>query len=192
MRSTTLRALALATALLAPVAALAQSEPDDQNYPGPGMMWGNGDGWGPGMMGRGGGYGGGYGMMRGCPTMGGGMMRGGDFERSASAWLDGQLAYAHTELAIAAAQEPLWKAYADAVHERSSQMLGTHQAMMGAWRQDGGVAFDKAYDLHIQVMQAHLDAMKANRDAALKLYDGLTEEQRKKAAWVLPASMCMM
>ena len=84
------------------------------------------------------------------------------------------------------------QAYADAVHDRSTQMLGTHQAMMDAWRKDGSLAFDKAYDLHIQVMQAHLDAMKANRDAALKLYDGLTEDQRKKASWVLPASMCMM
>jgi hypothetical protein len=188
MRSTTLRALALTAALLAPVAALAQTEPEDQNYPGPGMMWGNGAGWGPGMMGRDGGYG----MMRGCPTMGGGMMRGEDFQHSAAAWLDGQLAYAHTELGITAAQEPLWKAYADAAHDRSTQMLGTHQAMMDAWRKDGSLAFDKAYDLHIQVMQAHLDAMKANRDAALKLYDGLTEDQRKKASWVLPASMCMM
>lgn len=41
-------------------------------------------------------------------------------------------------------------------------------------------------------MEARLDAMKASRDTSLKLYDSLTPDPQKKAAWVLPQSMCMM
>ena len=197
MRPTILRALALTAVLLAPTAALAQSEPE-QPYDGPRMMWGEDDGsWGPGMMGRGGGAG----MMGGCPMMGammrgpmmgGSMMGGEDFQRSASAWLDGQLAYTHTELGITEAQEPLWKAYVDSVHDRSAGMLAMHQAMWSARRQQQGVPFNEAYDLHIKLMEARLDAMKASRDTSLKLYNALTPEQQKKASWILPQSMCMM
>ena len=196
MRPNILRALALSAMLLIPASAMAQSGSGNQNSPGPGMMWGgqgmmgggqgngygNGYGYGPGMMGGG--------MMRGCPMMGG-MMQGRGFQQSASAWLDGQLAYAHSELGITAAQEPVWKGYADAVHARSEAMISAHQSMMGAmW--GGDLPFNEAYDLHIQVMESHLDAMKANRDAAMKLFDALTPEQQKKASWVLPQSMCMM
>jgi hypothetical protein len=201
-------------------AAWAQSNTNPPTTP-PGMMWGgpgmmNGNGYmmgpgmiGPGMMGpgmMGPGMMGpgmmGYGMMRGCPAMGAmmaGMMGGGqggaadagEYQKSAGAWLDGQIAYAHGELAITAAQEPLWTAYVAAVKARSSQMLESHQSMMGAMWQ-GGLALDKAYDLHIAIMQAHLDAMKASRDATLKLYAALTPAQQQKASWVLPQSMCMM
>lgn len=186
MRLTVLPALALATALLAPLPVLAQSDSDGPPY-GPGMMWDDDGGWGPGMMGRGGGYG----MMRGCPMMGGAMMRGGDFQRSASAWIEGQLAYAHTELGITAEQEPLWKGYADAVRARSAEMLETHRTMMQTmWQRDAPL--DQVYDLHISVMESHLATMKANRDTVMKLYKALTPEQQEKASWVLPRAMCMM
>jgi len=192
MRLKSLAVLTLLAALI-PAAAGAQSSAPDQDYPGPGMMWGSqGNGW----MGQGG-YGG---AMRGCPMFGGGLgmgmnrgqMMGGGFARSSAAWLDGQLAYAHTELAITAAQEPSWKAYADSLHARNDQMLSTHQSMMAAMTSRDALPFDQAYDLHIQVMETHLAAMKANRDAALKLYQALTAEQRKKASWVLPPSLCGM
>jgi hypothetical protein len=188
-----LRVAVFAVALASPAVVLAQSTPPTQNYSGPNMMWG-----GPGMMwnGRGMMWGGqpgalGYGMMRGCPMMGA-MMNGGNYQGSASAWLDGQLAYAHSELAITPAQETAWKDYAAAVRDRSAQMWSPHQSMMGAMWQDDDVPFDQAYDLHIQVMQAHLDAMKTTREASLKLYSALSPDQRKKASWVLPQSMCMM
>ena len=189
MRMKSLAVLTL-LAMLLPAAAGAQSNPPNADDFGPGMMWGSpGNGW----MGPGGGYGG---MMRGCPMLGGGMgrgqMMGGGFARSAAAWIDGQLAYAHTELAITAAQEPEWKAYADSLHARNDQMLSTHRSMMAAMPAKDGLPFDQAYDLHIQVMEPHLAAMKANRDAALKLYKALTPEQQKKASWVLPPSMCGM
>ncbi|GAB2176973.1 hypothetical protein DLREEDagr8_25310 [Dongia sp. agr-C8] len=158
-------------------------------------MWGgdgpNGYRYGPGMMG--------FGMMRGCPMMGGPMMgatmmgdtSGDDYQRSASAWLDGQLAYIHSELAITEAQETAWQGYATAIKERSGQMLSTHQTMMSAMWQDK-LPFDQAYDLHIQVMESHLEATKATRDAALKLFHALTPDQQQKANLVLPQSMCMM
>ena len=187
-----LKVLAVLAGLVVAAPVVAQSTPPGQPV-GPGMMW-NGRGmmwggnqpgnygYGPGMMG--------YGMMQGCPMMGA-MMTGGDYQRSASAWLDGQLAYIHSELAITEAQEPVWKDYAAAVKSRSDRMLAAHRNLMGAiWQ--GGLPFDQAYNLHIEVMQSHLDAMKATRDAALKLYGTLTPDQQKKAAWVLPQSMCMM
>ena len=153
-------------------------------WDGRGMMGGNGMMWGgqPGMMG--------YGMMRGCPMMGA-MMSGDNYQDSASAWLDGQLAYAHSEIAITPPQESAWKDYVAAVQAKSAVMWSSHQSMMGAMWQ-GGVPFDQAYDLHIQIMEAHLDAMKATRDASLKLFSALSPDQQKKASWVLPQSMCMM
>jgi hypothetical protein len=167
MSSSTLRNLLLSLAVIAPLAggagaAWAQSNTNPPTTP-PGMMWGGQ----------------------------GGAADAGEYQKSAGAWLDGQIAYAHGELAITAAQEPLWTAYVAAVKARSSQMLESHQSMMGAMWQ-GGLALDKAYDLHIAIMQAHLDAMKASRDATLKLYAALTPAQQQKASWVLPQSMCMM
>jgi hypothetical protein len=218
MLTSSLRKLLLGLALVVPIVAAnpnagwAQSTTPPSTPPGypPGMMWGgpgmmggNGYMMGPGMMGQGIGPGigpgmMGYGMMRGCPAMGammgyqaGNAPDAGEYQKSAAAWLDGQIAYAHGELAITAAQEPVWATYVAAVKARSSQMLASHQSMMGAMWQ-GGLALDKAYDLHIEIMQAHLDAMKASRDATLKLFAALTPEQKQKASWVLPQSMCMM
>jgi hypothetical protein len=189
MAKSTGLALAMVVALVLPVPALAQSSqpdnPPNMMWDGPGMMgnrpWG-GSGYGPGMMG--------YGMMGRCPMMGA-MMGGGDYSQSAAAWLDGQFAYAHSEIGITDAQEPAWKTYVAAVKDRSGRMLAEHQSMMGAMWQ-GGLPFDQAYGLHIDIMQAHLDAMKTTRDAAMKLYGALTPDQQKKASWVLPQSMCMM
>ncbi len=196
MSTKTLLACVVFAALAVATPALAQSDQPPSQWPGRNMMmWGgdgpNGYGYGPGMMG--------YGMMRGCPMMGGSMMGGAmmgavpgsDYQRSASAWLDGQLAYIHSELGIAQAQEAAWEGYAAAIKARSGQMLTTHQTMMTAMWQDK-LPFDQAYDLHIQVMQSHLDAMKTTRDAALSLFRVLTPEQQEKANWVLPQSMCLM
>ncbi|WP_395022344.1 Spy/CpxP family protein refolding chaperone [Dongia sp.] len=192
MPSKTLLASVVIAALAIATPALGQSEPQDQpssQWPGRNMMmWGGGgpNGYGPGMMG--------FGMMRGCPMMAGSMMGAAsdsDYQRSASAWLDGQLAYIHSELAITPAQEPAWDVYAAAIKARSGQMLSTHQTMMSAMWQDK-LPFDQAYDLHIQAMESHLDAMKTTRDAALKLFHALTPDQQEKASWVLPQSMCMM
>jgi hypothetical protein len=193
MSKNTLLALAMIAALAVPGQSFAQSSQPGSGpnmmwggpnmmWGGPGMMWNRGSGYGPGMMGNG--------MMGGCPMMGA-MMGGGNYQQSAAAWLDGQFAYAHSEIGVTDAQEPAWKAYVSAVKDRSDQMIAGHQSMMGAMWQ-GGLPFDQAYSLHIDIMQAHLDAIRATRDAALKLYGALTPDQQKKASWVLPQSMCMM
>ena len=191
--------LLVACAIVAALAvnpAFAQSTP--QNQPvgtsmmgrNQGMMWG-GMMWGgnsPGDYRAGAGMVG-FGMMRGCPMMAG--AGGPDFQRSASAWLDGQLAYLHSELDISDAQEPAWKAFAAAIRDRSGLMLTRHQSMMRTLWQDD-LPFDQAYDAQIEMMQAHLEALKATKTAALTLYRALTPEQRQRAARALPQSMCLM
>jgi hypothetical protein len=101
------------------------------------------------------------------------------------------MAYLHSELGISDAQEPVWKTFAAAIRDRSGQMLTRHQSMMSALWQDD-LPFDQAYDTQIEFMQSHLEAMKATKAAALGLYRALTPEQQRRAARVLPQSMCLM
>jgi hypothetical protein len=196
MIASILRTVLLLACLSVPAAAMAQSTTPAPGNGGPGMMWGA-----PGMMGNGYRYhdGMGFGMgpgamgpafMTGCSSLGV-MMSRRDHPDWATAWLDGQLAFAHSAIGITETQEPAWAQYVKIVRDRSIPIFSLHRDMMSAmWRDD--LSFDEALALHIQVMEAHLAAMKATRDAALALYDALSPDQKKKAAWALSPSLCMM
>jgi len=180
---------------------------------GPGMM-GNmpmgmgmmGQGMGPGMMG-------GQGMMGGCPmmrsgmmgqgmtgmgmqpgmgmggmmgTMGPGMMGG-----MMQPYADANLAYAKAMLKITDAQEPAWAMYATTLKSNNQAMLDLQQK---TWAQTGQTmpsTIDRI-DWHAQLMEAHLNALKALKPATEGLYKVLTPEQQQTANLLLPGMCCMM
>jgi hypothetical protein len=157
----------LGLAALSPT--LGQS--NDQGGPGFGMMGGGCPMMGmmgQGMMGHG---------MMGGGMMGGGMM-GGMMAGSMGAMADGRLAFLKSELAITAGQEEAWNGYAKAVKDRVEVMQGLHQTMLDTMQK--GTALERM-DVHIQAMQAMLDAMKDVKPATEKLYAALTDAQKKLA-----------
>jgi hypothetical protein len=165
--TTSLLAL-LGLAALGP--SLAQT--NDQGGPGFGMMGGGCPMMGmmgQGMMGRG---------MMGGGMWGGGMWGQGVMGNRMNAIADGRLAYLKTELGITQAQEEAWNGYAKAVKDRVEVMQGLHQTMFESMQK--GTALERM-DLHIQAMQAMLDAMKDVKPATEKLYAALSADQKKLA-----------
>ncbi len=106
-----------------------------------------------------------------------------------SSHLAGRLAFVKAELAIDQAQEAGWQKYADAVQDRAqsifSGMPGMHHAAMS------GADFPAQFDARVQSMEAQLSGLKAIRNAAVGLYDGLNEEQKAKADTFLAMSLCI-
>lgn len=195
---------ALGLTLTAP-AAMAQDNDTTAPQPGYGMMGGWGQGMGPGMMGqgrgmRGGGYGygmmgggygmmgGGYGMMGGgCGMMGWGAS-GGDYDT----YLDGRIAFLKAELKITADQEAAWNEYADAMRTNSQTMISMHGTMMQMFRNSGR---DRSVldmlNFRIEAMKARLSSLEELKPATEKLYNALSDEQKKKADDILPVMGCM-
>jgi len=166
---------------------------------GPGMMGGQGMGMGgcpmmrSGMMGQGMGQGGmgmmGPGMMGG-QGMGGmmGMMGPGGMMQP---FADANLAYTKAMLKITDAQEAAWTAYVTALKAHSQAMLDLQQKM---WTQTGQTmpsTVDRM-DWHAQLMEAHLNALKALKPATEALYKVLTPEQQQTANLLLPGMCCTM
>jgi len=120
----------------------------------------------------------------GCPTMGmmgqgmmgQGMMSG--RQARMGAVVDGRLAYLKGELNLADAQMEAWNGYADAVKGRVAVMQGMRQGMMDAMQK--GSATERM-DVRIKGMEAMVEAMKAVKPAAEKLYAVLTDDQKKIA-----------
>ena len=190
--------LALGLALSAP-AARAQDDTGTAPQPGYGMMkgWGQGagQGMGPGMMGQGmmgrgmmgsGQMGQGYGrgMMGGCGMMG----SGGDY----GTYLDGRIAFLKAELKITADQETAWSEYADAMRTNSQTMVSMRGTMMQMFRnggQDRSVV--DMLDFRIEAMKARLETLQELKPATEKLYNALSDEQKKTADDILPVMGCM-
>ena len=136
--------------------ALAQPMGPRGGYgPGPGRMGPGMMGGGPGMMGSGYGFG------------------------DPAAYLDRLKA----ELAITAAQEAVWNAYADAVKSSAAQMQGLHQTM---WEAMGTADWKERRDMMNGMFQARQASFDTVHEAATKLQAVLTPEQNKKANWALP------
>ncbi|MDE2334280.1 MAG: Spy/CpxP family protein refolding chaperone [Rhodospirillales bacterium] len=134
-------------------------------------------GYGPGrgtMMSRGPG-GMGPGMMGGAP-MGPGM----DGRR----WdVPGYLDALKRRLGITAAQEAAWKEYADTVSGVAEQMQGLHQTMFEAM---GTATWHESQQMMNEMFQARQQARSTVHDAATKLLQDLSAEQKTAAEQVLP------
>lgn len=134
---------------------------------GPG--WGHGMGWGgmsdwdrPGsMMGRGGGRG-----MMGGPAQ----------------FIEGRIAFQRAELQVTDEQEDLFEAYAEALKSAAEGMGPMHQRM---WSGEYPETLPERLQLRIDDMTARLAAMEAVKEAALPLYEALSEEQKAVADTIM-------
>ena len=164
-----------AVALIAVFAAAPSLAQGNQMPMGQGTM---GQAMGPGMMP------GGMGMMN-CPMMG--MM---------AEHKEGYIAFLKTELAITDAQANVWDPFANAIRELAGKMQAMPMgSMMGGGMMGGGqerTPLPDALKQSVETMQAHLDGLKAVRDAAGPLYQALSQEQRAKADQLLGCPMHMM
>jgi hypothetical protein len=170
------------------IAEEASSPNSDQqsSWPmGPNGMMGH---MGPGMMGGMMGYGGGYPMMgpnamMARQPMGPGMMM------DVGPAMEGQLAYIKAEIGVTDAEQPAWDGYANAVKARTSTMRDIHQAMWKAMQTGSAI---ERLEARTQAMQSMVDSMKAIKPALETLYNGLSEDQKRKADLLLGSGCCMM
>jgi hypothetical protein len=158
-----------AASLILTASALAQQPPAEPQAPargqpgtmmGPEMM-GHGD-WAPWMMGMGRHHG----MML-APGM-------------IQAFAEGKLAFLKSWLGITEAQSGPWTAFADVVRAQAKSMAESHQKRMPTPGQPEAT-LPQWVDLHLQMMEEHLVAMKKIKPALDALYQALTPEQRQKA-----------
>ena len=92
--------------------------------------------------------------------------------------IEGRIAFQKAELGITDAQLPQWNAFADAMRNGAKGM----QTAMATAMQAGMPATAPArMDAMVQMMSAHLDAMKATTTASKALYAVLTDAQKKTA-----------
>jgi hypothetical protein len=163
-----------AASLILAGSALAQQPPAEPQAPargqprtmmGPGMtgpgMMGHGD-WAPWMMG----LGRHHGMM-----MAPGMIQ---------AFAEGKLAFLKSLLGITEAQSGPWNAFAEVVRAQAKSMAESQQKRMPVPGQPE-VTLPQWVDLHLQMMEEHLAALKKIKPALDALYQALTPEQRQKA-----------
>ena len=125
----------------------------------------------------------GQGMCRGQMVM----MRAAGMDGAPASHLEARLAFAKAELAITAAQDDAWQAYASALRSQAQQagMPAMHRAMAD------NAAFPARFDARITTLEGRLAGMKAIREAAVALYDKLDDGQKKKADMLLPMSLCL-
>lgn len=159
-------------AVLIAGSAVAQGGMTQDRY-GSGMM----QGMGPGMMGGDDGAFGPMGRM--------GRMMMGDPGRH----MAGRLAFIEAELGITEGQRPLWEAYAAAAREAADSMADMHARMQDL---TGLPALPERLALMEELMESRLAALRAVREQATALYEGLTPEQRALADAVMGMGMGMM
>ena len=143
--------------------APARGQPGAMMDPGmmrPGMM-GHGD-WAPWMMGLGRHH-----EMMMAPGM-------------IQAFAEGKLAFLKSLLGITEAQSGPWTAFADVVRAQAKSMAESQQKRVPTPGQPE-LTMPQWVDLHLQMMEEHLAAMKKIKPALDALYQVLTPEQRQKA-----------
>ena len=96
------------------------------------------------------------------------------------AFAEGKLAFLKSWLGINEAQNGPWNAFADAVRAQAKSMAELHQKRMPSAGQPE-VTLPQWVDLHLQMMEEHLAAMKKIKPSLDALYQVLTPEQRQKA-----------
>lgn len=126
------------------------------------------------------------GMM--MPMMG--HMMGGGMMGMMMTHTDGYLAFLKTELAITAAQETVWSAFAGQLKEH----IGQHKPAMPMTPPPSDakpLTWIERLNASEARMNTHLEAMKKQRPAAEALYAALTPEQKLKADALMPGGMGM-
>ena len=108
--------------------------------------------------------------------------------RSLSAHLDGRLAYLKAELKIKPAQESTWSDFAAGMR-KSATILEESRPRMDREDRTGPPPVPARFDLAEQRLTARLDALKAIKGPAKRLYDSLDDDQKKTADELLRGPM---
>lgn len=161
-------------------AAQAQTAPQAQPQPGPGMPMG-----GPGGGAMMGGPMMGDGQAGMCPMMGG---MGSQMMGDMSSHIEGHLAFLKAELKIKPVQEKEWTAFADALRASATAMAGMQGMMTGGTTQSVAQSLEQKERLLV----TRLDNTKRLRAAWGKLDAVLSPEQRKTADQVVGPRLLMM
>ncbi len=92
--------------------------------------------------------------------------------------IEGRIAFYKAELGITDAQLPQWNAFADALRGSAK---GVRTAMTPMMQAGVPTTVPARMEAMVQVMSAHLDAMKATLAAVKPLYAVLSDDQKKTA-----------
>lgn len=103
--------------------------------------------------------------------------------------VEGRIAFLHAELAITEAQEPAWKALADALRQNASGMMQVTAADHS--HDAGSVVMGQMLDQQL-AMEARLDGLKAINAALKPLVDSLSDDQRATLDELFPHVSGMM
>jgi hypothetical protein len=117
------------------------------------------------------------------------MMRAAGMAGSPASHLEARLAFTKAELAIIAAQEAAWQAYATALRGQALPMSTDMAAQRHAMA--GNAAFPDRFAARITMLEGRLASLRAVRDAAVALYGKLDDGQKTKADALLPMSLCL-
>jgi hypothetical protein len=151
----------------------ATAQPDGP----PGMM---GPGASMGMMGD---------MKQMMPMMRNMMAMMGAHSGMMSADVEGRIASLKTELRITDAQEPQWSRFADALRTTAKSMSGMFEQMMSPGTEATLLA---RLERHEKMLSAHLNVLKAVKEAVAPLYAALSDDQKKTADHLMIGPMGMM
>lgn len=94
----------------------------------------------------------------------------------ATSHVEGRIAFLHAELAITEAQEPAWKALADALRQNAAGLKQATPADHG--HGDASVVFGQLLEQQHR-LEARLDGLRAINAALAPLVDALSDEQRR-------------
>ena len=96
------------------------------------------------------------------------------------AFAEGKLAFLKSLLGITEAQSGPWDTFADVVRAQAKSVAESQQKRMPAPGRPE-LSLPQWVDLHLEVMEEHLAAIKKIKPALDALYQALTPEQRQKA-----------
>jgi hypothetical protein len=119
------------------------------------------------------------GMMGNCPMMGG----------SNPSYAEGRIAFLKAELSITDQQKDAWDAYAAALKKNLAGMQNMRETMMKVMQAKSPM---ERLDAHIAATESRVAALNELKPPLAKLYDSLSDEQKKKADELLTGMGCMM
>ena len=129
------------------------------------------------------------GMMK---MMGGGQMGMGGMDMAGMGMterVEGRIAFLRAELQITDAQAKLWDAYAGALRDNAKRLKESAGGMMMGMQDPALLA---QLDAQEKMLSARLEGIKAMKASLTRLYEALTEEQRKTADELLAPHMGLM
>ena len=107
--------------------------------------------------------------------------------------IEGRIAFLKTELKITGAQTSAWNAFADTLRTNAKKLGEVRTSMMpqaGAGQQQAPTMIER-FDLHERWMLARLEGTRTMKSALSKLYESLSDDQKKSGNELLAPHMGM-